>query len=1080
MRPLWLLLLLLPAVPAAAVPRPADRAVVCKEGVLRWADTGDEVALFGVNYYPPFSINYRDLQQIGADHEQVMAQDIAHFVRLGLDLVRLHVWDREISDRAGNLVENEHLRLLDALIHKCKQQGIYLVLTPIAWWGAPGPSDGFSNAYTIHQMTADPAARKAQQTYLEQFLRHRNRYTGLSYAEEPAIAAIELINEPLYANGTTDEQVTAYIEALADGVRASGCRKPVFYNGWAGRLAAVGRSSIEGCTFGWYPTGLVAGHALAANFLPRVQDYAEMRSPALAGKAIGVYEFDAADVAEGYLYPAMARSFRAGGAQFAAQFQYDPLPLAPFNAGWQTHYLNLIYTPQKALSFLIASEAFHALPRRQPYGAYPQSNRFGEFRVSYEESLSERAGPTAFLYSNDTRTRPPAPERLERIAGCGSSPVVSYGGTGAYFLDRLAPGWWRLEVYPDAVWTTDPFAATHVGREVARVLWREWPMRLSLPDLGKDFTARPTAGGKERAAAAGGKERAAAAGEFAVRPGVYLLRARGARGKAPALPDTPFVAPPERTELPPAVRCDPPAAWVSGRDLPVRVTVAAASPEVALRYRGIGAEPAPGTASAGTDAGGASRPMGRPEAGAGPPVAQAAGAGTGDAPRPAKDAQPPGAQPVGAGAAGAVRPAGQPAKGAKRPAGQPASTAWKSLPLRREGAYRYAGTLPGDALRAGKVECRVTVGGGRQALSFPGGIPPAQAEETPETPAVLFAAGADTAVPEMKVGGAPGQTARAELAALPAGRYAVRLTATGFGEPPSSAGIRLAATAPAHPERYDMLVVRARALEAATGAVELGLEQSDGQCFGYDVPLATAWRDVRIPLAGLKPLWSTRAAAPDLAKMARVSLIFGAWLYGGARTRPHGLEVERISLEKSSRAWSVAVYDAAAPIPVLLGDDRVSTQGSVTAGQSTIGGREGPALRLGVGRFGAGGYTGFRVDLSDRLQPWRDVLAGRSALHLRVRAGEPATTAVEVVLVEQDGAPWGLNVPLTREWQDVRIPWKELGFFTHWKTPQGRGDAGDGLRPEHLQALNVCFGAWLFPERAGDPHAVEIEGIWVE
>ena len=30
---------------------------------------------------------------------------------------------------------------------------------------------------------------------------------------------------------------------------------------------------------------------------------------------------------------------------------------------------------------------------------------------------------------------PPAPAKLERIAGCGSSPVVQYQGTGDYFLD---------------------------------------------------------------------------------------------------------------------------------------------------------------------------------------------------------------------------------------------------------------------------------------------------------------------------------------------------------------------------------------------------------------------------------------------------------------------------------------------------------------------------------------------------------------------------------------------------------------------------------------------------------------------
>ena len=153
----------------------------------------------------------------------------------------------------------------------------------------------------------------------------------------------------------TDARITEYINTLAQSVRSAGSRKPIFYNGWGGHLGAVGLSTIEGCTFGWYPCGLVAGHALRRNFLPAVADYPGDALPDLAGKAIGVYEFDAADVPGSYLYPAMARAFRCGGAQFAAQFQYDPLPLAPFNKGWQTHYLNLVYAPGRALSFMIAA-----------------------------------------------------------------------------------------------------------------------------------------------------------------------------------------------------------------------------------------------------------------------------------------------------------------------------------------------------------------------------------------------------------------------------------------------------------------------------------------------------------------------------------------------------------------------------------------------------------------------------------------------------------------------------------------------------------------------------------------------------
>ena len=172
------LLAVAPGVPAAGS-QPADRlARVDPTGVLRWQDDGSEVALFGVNYYTPFWHNYPDLKAVGADHKKVIDQDVAHFARLGLDALRLHVFDREVSDHEGNLLDNEHLELLDYLIARAKERGIYTVLTPIAWWPVPGDSPGFSTRFTMPQMTTDPSARRPQTNYLAQFARHVNRFTG--------------------------------------------------------------------------------------------------------------------------------------------------------------------------------------------------------------------------------------------------------------------------------------------------------------------------------------------------------------------------------------------------------------------------------------------------------------------------------------------------------------------------------------------------------------------------------------------------------------------------------------------------------------------------------------------------------------------------------------------------------------------------------------------------------------------------------------------------------------------------------------------------------------------------------------
>ncbi|MGA2657085.1 MAG: hypothetical protein ABSH34_06155 [Verrucomicrobiota bacterium] len=42
----------------AAAGQVADREVVFDRGLLRWKDTREEVALFGVNYYPPFHLSH--------------------------------------------------------------------------------------------------------------------------------------------------------------------------------------------------------------------------------------------------------------------------------------------------------------------------------------------------------------------------------------------------------------------------------------------------------------------------------------------------------------------------------------------------------------------------------------------------------------------------------------------------------------------------------------------------------------------------------------------------------------------------------------------------------------------------------------------------------------------------------------------------------------------------------------------------------------------------------------------------------------------------------------------------------------
>ena len=506
-------------------------AYLDKAGVVRWRDSNGEVALFGANYCIMSGSDYRMAGLVSHDRKAMIDEDLAQFARMGWTGLRLCSWgDWENADREGNLIVNEHVDLLDYVIAKARERGIYILLTPIHTYdpafadqvNQPSQNIGFSRYFDRREMGTNPASIAAQVNYIGQLLNHVNPYTGVALKNEPAILFIEMINEPVHHPEDLQGSVN-YINALVGAVRATGCDKMTFFNVSQdfAIAPAIRESHADGVSFGWYPTSLGAGRTLEGNFLQAVDAYPDMLRPDLAGKPRIVYEFDQADLLSGYLYPAMARTFRSVGAQFATMFAYDMLQTAPFNLGWQTHFLNLVHTPRKALSAVIAAEAMRRLPRMQSFGRYPDDLTFGDFRVSYANDSSELNADDAFMNAGTTTTQPRNARKLERIAGFGSSPAVEYEGTGAYFLDKVRAGVWRLEVYPDEVLVRDPFEQPQPGQVVSRLLHRSWPMTLHLPDLGSSFFIAPVN------VAADGQPVAHQArnSQFSVQPGVWLLSA---------------------------------------------------------------------------------------------------------------------------------------------------------------------------------------------------------------------------------------------------------------------------------------------------------------------------------------------------------------------------------------------------------------------------------------------------------------------------------------------------------------------------------------------------------------------------
>jgi len=695
----------------------------------------------------------------------------------------------------------------------------------------------------------------------------------------------------------------------------------------------------------------------------------------------------------------MARAFRSGGAQIAAQFQYDVLPLAPFNINWQTHYLNLVYTPNKAVSFVIAAEAFRRLPRLKTYGRYPENTCFGVFRVSYEEDLSEMVTECEFFYSNDTKTKPPSPEKLERIIGCGSSPVVRYDGTGVYFLEKLSDGVCRLEVYPDAVWVNDPYGRPSLEREVSRVYWREWVMQINLPNLGQSFAVEPLNEGNSF-------RTKAIAGRFNIRPGVYLLSRQGAKVdiKGFQLPVAiglrEFYAPPS-SNAPATVWHEPVREWVEGK--PLRLTFTVASPQ----------EPDKVTLHLWHER----------------------------------------------------------------------AKVFRSIPMKRKRAYLYEVAIPSDWLKPGAIEYLTSVEFGHMVRTFPFnlGREPVRKDEFPE-PQTIFAQKEGGKPPAISYTGPEQHKATAEIVqGSEVGSFAVRLKATGFGEPPSCASLRLKVRPPKSltgDVSALLLVVRARSLLPQTKAVEIGLVERDGSAYGYEVPLTNSWQEIEVPLENLRPLWGTKGQRLRVSELAELSIIFGAWLYGKENALPHGLEIERIAIKP--RVWKVVVLGKDAPFVLFSAERyRVSVRGDVPVSTSLIGGVDKVALRISVNGFGPPpSCVYFRHEVFEGFEFRRDELAQCDALVIKARAVTPLTTHIEVALIERDGTPWGMNVPLRTEWQEIRLPLSTLRHFAHWRTsPQGRGGKDDQFRPENVAAISVCFGAWLFPQHASEQHIVEIEEI---
>ena len=520
--------------------KPASRQdykiYVDKEGVMLRSDNKEEAAYYGTNYTLPFAYSYRALGYLGKDRREAIDHDVYQIARLGLNAFRLHLWDAELADSLGNLVESDHLDLLDYMIARLEERGIDILLTTQTNFGNGYPEKNIdTGAFTYDFDKCDihdnPKAQKIQQNYLTQLAKHVNPYTGRSYAADRGIIAMEINNEPCHSG--TKEEVTRYIDLMASTLRKAGFDKPILYNVTHNPAvtSAYYDAKIDGTTYQWYPTGLVAGHQRKGNFLPMIDTYNipwKESMPNYDKLARTVYEFDPADVLYAHLYPAVVRTMRKEGFQWLTQLAYDPTDIAQYNTEYPTHYLNLLYTPSKAVSMMVAANAMGDVPRGADYGSYPANTRFGNTYIDYEKDLSVFSTPGKYIHSNTAEESLSSEKAatVTQIAGVGNSPFADYSGNGAYFIDRIpSTDLWRLEVYPDATIISDPFGSTSLNDSKILLSSREERMKIKIPALAGGFTITQIVADPNGAGSLA--TQTSDEGNVSVVPGVFIIAPKG-------------------------------------------------------------------------------------------------------------------------------------------------------------------------------------------------------------------------------------------------------------------------------------------------------------------------------------------------------------------------------------------------------------------------------------------------------------------------------------------------------------------------------------------------------------------------
>ncbi len=161
----------------------------------------------------------------------------ARLHKYGFNIVRMHHMDASWSNpsvfgadhdaRKGpnQIVDPDSLELLDNFVAELKKQGVYTNLN-LHVARSPSTGDGFPDADKLPEMgkvTAyfEPKFIALQKDYARQILDHKNSHTGMRWADDPAIAVVEINNEDTLIGHAWDGSLQAmpkyYRDTLMSG-----------------------------------------------------------------------------------------------------------------------------------------------------------------------------------------------------------------------------------------------------------------------------------------------------------------------------------------------------------------------------------------------------------------------------------------------------------------------------------------------------------------------------------------------------------------------------------------------------------------------------------------------------------------------------------------------------------------------------------------------------------------------------------------------------------------------------------------------------------------------------------------------